>query len=158
MRPEGDCLCGRNWAEEPIQGNSDLWVITCNVLRRRAVSGCLFDSISCTQSSATHSLRLNCPICFHHDAQLFLQPFPLSAATKRKHTHTHTQSASVLHTNKSVHPASTTQFPFPACPARPPPTPSTLHTHTQTGTHRNLHVNSPTVGLYILFNNILCCH
>lgn len=31
---EVDCLCGRNWAEDPIQGNSDLWVITCNVLRR----------------------------------------------------------------------------------------------------------------------------
>ena len=31
---EVDCLCGRNWAEDPIQGNSDLWVITCNVLRQ----------------------------------------------------------------------------------------------------------------------------
>lgn len=105
MRPEADCLCGRNWAEDPIQGNSDLWVITSNVLRRRAVSGCLSDSISCTQSSATHSLRLNCPICFHHNAQLFLQPFPLSAAAMEKHTphtrthYTHAQGASLLRTN-----------------------------------------------------------
>lgn len=68
---EADCLCGRNWAEDPIQGNSDLWVITCNVLRRRAVSGCLSDSIRLTQSSAVHSLCLNCPICFPPDAQLF---------------------------------------------------------------------------------------
>lgn len=68
---EAGCLCGRNWAEDPIQGNSDLWVITCNVLRRRAVSGCLSDSIRLTQSSAVHSLCLNCPICFPPDAQLF---------------------------------------------------------------------------------------
>lgn len=50
---EVDSLCGRNWAEDPVQGNSDLWVITCNVLRQRAVSGCLSDSISPTQSSAS---------------------------------------------------------------------------------------------------------
>lgn len=81
---EVDCLCGRNWAEDPIQGNSDLWVITCNVLRQRAVSGCLSDSISPTQSSAVHSLGLNCPICFPLDAQLFLQPFPLHLFQRRR--------------------------------------------------------------------------
>ncbi len=114
---EVEGVCGRNWAEDPIQGNSDLWVITCNVLRRRAVSGCLSDSISPTQSSAIHSLCLNCPICFPLDAQLFLQPFPLCSLQQRQRasetererererttllwTHSQTQSASVLLTNK----------------------------------------------------------
>lgn len=117
MRPQGDCLCGRNWAEDPIQGNSDLWVITSNVLRRRAVSGCLFDSISCTQSSATHSLPLNCPICFHHDAQL-------SAAVSTKccnkgETHT-TQVGRLLSILQALH---NSHF-------QPPHAPPTTHAHT----------------------------
>lgn len=70
-------LCGRNWTEDPVQRNSDLWAITCNVLRQRAVSGHLSDSINPTQRSAVHSFCLNCPICFPLGAQLLLQPvFP----------------------------------------------------------------------------------
>lgn len=114
---EVDWLCGRNWAEDPIQGNSDLWVITCNVLRRRAVSGCVSDSISPTQSSAIHSLCLNCPICFPCDAQLFLQPFPLHLFHQERETHT----CELVHTHKvllccsqtsTLHPTTTTQFLF----------------------------------------------
>lgn len=93
-----DCLCGRNWAEDPILGNSDLWVITCNVLRRRAVSGCLSDSISPTQSSAVHSLGLNCPISFRPDAQLFSAALFLStgsSSTRENDTLIHTKWLSV---------------------------------------------------------------
>ena len=103
---EVDSLCGRNWAEDPIQGNSDLWVITSNVLRQRAVSGSLSDSISPTQRGAVHSLCLNCPICFPLDAQLFLQPFPplrlLQQRQRDNHMHVNsfTRSSSVRVTNK----------------------------------------------------------
>lgn len=150
---EVDCLCGRNWAEDPIQGNSDLWVITCNVLRRRAVSGCLSDSISPTQSSAVHSLCLNCPICFPPDAQLFPQPFPLHLLQQRERithlwTHSHTQSASLLLTNKYAlwtlqPPCIRTQFLFFLC---------IRHANT------NSFVFSANSGLYIFFTNILFCH
>lgn len=91
-------MCGRNWAEDPILGNSDLWVITCNVLRRRAVSGCLSDSISPTQSSAVHSLGLNCPISFRPDAQLFSAALFLStgsSSTRENDTLIHTKWLSV---------------------------------------------------------------
>lgn len=112
---EVDCLCGRNWAEDPIQGNSDLWVITCNVLRRRAVSGCLSDSISPTQSSAVHSLCLNCPICFPPDAQLFLQPFPLHLFQQRE-SHTceliHTHKVPLCCSQTSTHTYTCTQLPI----------------------------------------------
>lgn len=101
---EVDSLCGRNWAEDPIQGNSDLWVITSNVLRQRAVSGCLSDSISPTQRGAVHSLCLNCPICFPLDAQLLLQPFPPRQRRGDNHMHVNsfTQSPSVRVTNKCM--------------------------------------------------------
>lgn len=128
-----DCFCGRNWAEDPIQGNSDLWVITSNVLRRRAVSGCLSDSISHTQSSATHSLCLNCPICFRHNAQSV--SLPLSAAVVETEREPHT--CELIHTHKvllccsqtSTHSPHHFYFPLPL-------------RHSQT----NLHLNSPTVG------------
>lgn len=151
---EVDCLRGRNWTEDPIQGNSDLWVITCNVLRRRAVSGCLSDSISPTQSSAIHSLCLNCPICFPHDAQLFLQPLPLhlpQQCQRERENHTlvnsftHTECLCVAHKQvPTLHPASATQFLFSPL--------SDTHIHK---TH--LHLNCPAVGLYVLCINILFC-
>lgn len=140
---EVDCLCGRNWAEDPIQENSDLWVITCNVLRRRAVSVCLSDSISPTQSSAIHSLCLNCPICFPRDAQLFLRPFPLHLVQQRQrgrerdnHTlceliHTHTKCLCVAH--KQVRSLSTRE-----------PLHNSYFAFSHTQIH--LHLNSPTVG------------
>lgn len=81
---EVDRLCGRNWAEDPIQGNSDLWVITCNVLRRRAVSGCLSDSISLTQRGAVHSPCLNCPICFPLMHNSFCNAFAFTQLKKQK--------------------------------------------------------------------------
>lgn len=66
-----------------IQGKSDLWVITCNALRLRALSCCLSDSISPTRWGAIPSLYLNCPIRSTHDAQLFLKPFPLHFVQQR---------------------------------------------------------------------------
>lgn len=85
-------LCGRNWTEDPVQRNGDFWAITCNVLRQRAVSGHLSDSINPTQRSAVHSFCLNCPICFPLGAQLLLQPVfpplvtPSEAADRESHT------------------------------------------------------------------------
>lgn len=145
---ETDCLCGRNWAEDPIQGNSDLWVITCNVLRRRAVSGCLSDSIRLTQSSAVHSLGLNCPICFPPDAQLFplhllQQQEPERDALALVNSFTHTKCLCVaykqvwlLHTTTTV----------------PTVLSQTWSKHTRVSTSTTL------VQLYILFFSIISCH
>lgn len=145
-----DCWCGRNWAKDPIQGNSDLWVITSNVPRRRAVSGCLCDSISHTQSRATHSLALNCPICFRHGARLpsasrFSLRFALRTDRRagesiKQHlsrTHMHTQAHKVLCVllaKQAKHTLSATHNP------RSPPSRCRWHSPA------NLHLNSPTVG------------
>lgn len=140
-------MCGRNWAEDPIQGNSDLWVITCNVLRRRAVSVCLSDSISPTQSSATHSLCLNCPICFPRDAQLFLRPFPLHLVQQRGRERDNHTLCELIHTHKvplccsqtsalTLHPRTTAQFLFCLL----------------------LYTNPFAFELYILFINSLFCN